>query len=182
MKPWEFLEDVDEIQAGCRTILRKKYRMGDGSEKIADIVNARGMAAAFVIALTPDNQVIIARQYRCGPDQMLDELPGGLVDPGESVKQAAIREMREEVGYTSDDVVSLGHSYSDAWDHMIRHYFLARNCYEVEHDNPDSGEEIEVAKITIDKLIDNAKNARMIDVVGVFLAQDELLKIKEDRI
>lgn len=179
MKPWNYLEDLDEVEVGCRTIVRKKYERSDGDEKIADIINARGLAAAFVVALTPDNEVIIARQYRCGQDQVLDELPGGLVDEGESPEQAALREMGEEVGYGSDDVLSLGHAYSDAWDHMVRHYFLARDCYPVDSDNPDTEEEIEVVKITVEELIENAKKAHMIDVQGVFLAYDELLKTME---
>lgn len=182
MRPWRYLEDVGEIEVGCRTIVRKKYELNDGGEKIADIVNARGLAAAFVVALTPENEVLIARQYRCGPDQIFDELPGGLVDDGESPKEAALREMQEEVGYTSDSLLSLGHAYSDAWDHMTRHYYLARNCYAVESNNPDTDEEIEVVKITIGELIENARKARMIDVQGVFFAYDELLKIKEERI
>lgn len=180
MKTWTYLDDADTTRVGFRTIIRKRFAMSDGREKIADIAGERGLAAAFVIALTPENRVIIARQFRCGPERILDELPGGLVEASESPEQAAMREMREEIGYASDDVTPIGFSYTDAWDHLTRHYFLARDCYPVESNNPDTDEEIEVVTISIEELIDNAKKARMIDAQGVFLVYEDLMKIKEE--
>jgi 8-oxo-dGTP pyrophosphatase MutT (NUDIX family) len=37
------------------------------------------------------------------------ELPSGYIDEDESPKQAAIRELKEETGYTAKDVISIGH-------------------------------------------------------------------------
>ncbi|MCR5790517.1 MAG: NUDIX hydrolase [Lachnospiraceae bacterium] len=44
------------------------------------------------------DQVVIIRQYRYPIDDYVYELPAGLVEPGEDMKQAAIRELHEETG------------------------------------------------------------------------------------
>ena len=52
-----------------------------------------------VFALTTSNQVILARQFRPGPNAVLDELPGGAIEGGETPEQAGERELLEETGY-----------------------------------------------------------------------------------
>jgi 8-oxo-dGTP pyrophosphatase MutT (NUDIX family) len=53
-----------------------------------------------VIALTPEQQVILVEQYRQGTDTVELEIPGGVMDPGDSSPVAtARRELIEETGY-----------------------------------------------------------------------------------
>src|SRR5579883_396727 len=59
-----------------------------------------------VIAVTPDEHVVMVWQYRFGTDALSLEIPGGVVDPGELPEQAARRELREETGYEVDDLES----------------------------------------------------------------------------
>ena len=61
-----------------------------------------------VVAITPDENVIMVRQFRHGTDSITLEIPGGLVDPGEDMLSAAQRELREETGYVSDEWRALG--------------------------------------------------------------------------
>ena len=51
-----------------------------------------------VIALTPDNEVVMIRQYRQGTRDITLEIPGGMVDPGEEFISAGLRELKEETG------------------------------------------------------------------------------------
>jgi ADP-ribose pyrophosphatase len=55
-----------------------------------------------VVAVTPDDQVVLVWQYRFGADALSLEIPGGVIDPGESPEQAARRELREETGYAAE--------------------------------------------------------------------------------
>ncbi len=54
------------------------------------------------LALDPAGRVVLVRQYRHGAKSLSLELPGGVMDPGEADPvAAAMRELREETGFTS---------------------------------------------------------------------------------
>lgn len=178
MKPWRRLEQTRVTQAGFRTVVHKQFEMNNGTIMHADVDAEEGMQGVCVIAVTPDKQVVIARQFRCGPEQILDELPGGLVDDGETPEQAGKRELLEEVGYAAAQFEYIGWIYVNPWHNGIHHYYLAYDCDPVAANNPEEFEEIEVVKISIDQLINNARTGNMTDAAGVLLAYDRLIELE----
>lgn len=68
----------------------------DGFEIKRAIVRHQG--SAVMMPIDVKGRVLLVRQYRLPARQYLWELPAGRVDPGESVLQAAKRELREETG------------------------------------------------------------------------------------
>lgn len=63
---------------------------------------------AASVAVIRDGKVLLASRTR-PPMPMLFSLPGGLVEPGESLGQAALRELHEEVGVEAELVGFVDH-------------------------------------------------------------------------
>lgn len=61
-----------------------------------------------VIATTPKKQVVLIEQYRFGKGAVTLEIPGGVIDAGEDPVAAAIRELKEETGYSARSFTLLG--------------------------------------------------------------------------
>ncbi|MBC7899080.1 MAG: NUDIX hydrolase [Saprospiraceae bacterium] len=82
-----------------------------------------------IIALTKNSEVVVIEQFRHGTEQIITEIPGGMVDEGEEPSTTAKRELLEETGFTCDDWVVLGSSQPNPaiQNNTIFHY-LARGC------------------------------------------------------
>lgn len=176
MKPWKRIEPTTVTKVGYRTIVTKTFVRPDGTVDTYDIKDAEHGRCVSTIALTPDNQVIIARQFRPGPERVMEEIPGGVVEPHETdLEAAARRELLEETGYQAADMTYLGYEYRDSYTNTVWHYFLATGCTVSEHSpGPDEGEYITIEYIPIDTLIANARSGRMTDTSAVFMAYDIL--------
>ncbi|HTO69331.1 MAG TPA: NUDIX hydrolase [Myxococcota bacterium] len=61
-----------------------------------------------IVALTRHDELVMVRQYRHGEARVTLEIPGGLVDAGESAAAAAARELLEETGYRAASVQRIG--------------------------------------------------------------------------
>ena len=88
--------------------LYKVHAETESGDQIGYLVASRAKAvnhddkvdAVAICALTEDDKMVLIRQYRYAIGGYIYELPAGLVDDGESVCDAAIREMHEETGLT----------------------------------------------------------------------------------
>ena len=99
----------------------------------------------LVIALTADEQVVLVRQYRHGVRKVVLEVPGGVVDKEESPEQAAVRELREETGFTAERVRLLGTMMPNpAINSASCHVALAEGCQRTDEPSPDPFEKFEV--------------------------------------
>ncbi len=101
-----------------------------------------------VIALTPskngDERVVLIRQFRIGSASVCLEIPGGMVDPGETPAEAAARELAEETGYTAPDWEQLGNLSPNPAIQTNRLYtFLARNAVQTGAPRLEGSEVIE---------------------------------------
>jgi 8-oxo-dGTP pyrophosphatase MutT (NUDIX family) len=62
-----------------------------------------------VVAVTPDQHVVMVEQYRHGSGTVELEIPGGMIDPKDASPEAAgLRELREETGYVGANPRRIG--------------------------------------------------------------------------
>lgn len=106
-----------------------------------------------IIPLTSDHQVVMVRQYRHGSGKVTLEIPGGLVDSGDTPKKAAARELLEETGYQAKKWLKIGVVNPNPALFNNRCYtFLARDIRKVADLKPDQTEDIEVVLVPLSEI------------------------------
>ena len=132
--------------ADCRILrVREDRYLFEPTQAEADFVVCDSADWALVIPLTPDAQVVLIRQYRHGVREVVLEVPGGILDPGETPEASAGRELREETGYEAEAVRCLGRMMPNpALNNAHVYVLLAEGCRKVGDPKPDPFEQIEV--------------------------------------
>ncbi len=107
-----------------------------------------------VVAVTPENRMVLVRQFRHGTHSVTWEIPGGAVDPGETDPLiAAKRELREETGYEAPEWFFLGTvEPNPAIQDNRCHTYLAWGSVPTGAQDPDETEEIDVDTYDLDKV------------------------------
>jgi ADP-ribose pyrophosphatase len=85
---------------------------------------------SITIALTPEQQVLLVRQYKHGIGGEVLELPAGAIDGNdETAAECAIRELAEETGYVGDAPEHIASFITDPTGSTSRfHVYLIRNA------------------------------------------------------
>ncbi|MCC6328156.1 MAG: NUDIX hydrolase [Acidobacteria bacterium] len=147
-----------EQVADCRVFrVRQDHCDRNGSGETSDFFVIESPDWVNVIPLTNDGDVVMIEQFRQGTREVTLELPGGMIDPGETPEAAARRELREETGYSSDDWILIGASRPNpALQSNTMYHFLARNCKKTSEISLDENESIltkTVAEAEVRRLI-----------------------------
>lgn len=107
-----------------------------------------------VVPVTPDNRVVLIRQYRHGIEEVTLEIPGGMVDDDDgAAKETAERELLEETGYVAEEMIYIGSVTPNPAILSNRcHTFLARNVRPVGPPQLDGSEDIQIELADLDKI------------------------------
>lgn len=81
----------------------------NGRKSIREVIRHRG--AVCILGELPDGRFIFVRQFRKAIDQAILECVAGCLEPNEAPATAALRETREESGYTVEELTHLGAFY-----------------------------------------------------------------------
>lgn len=143
-QPWTWISS--KILTTCRifTLKQETYRSPrTGKEHEFYLLDSGDWVN--VIPLTSDEKVILVKQFRFGTKDFSLEIPGGMLDGGESPAQAVRRELLEETGYAGDEPILLGMVHPNPAIHTNRCYsYLIRNATFSHPPRQDSTEDIEV--------------------------------------
>ena len=144
LKPWELISSRKNESYRIFD-LRTDVARSPRTDKSYEFFVLESTDWVNVIPLTARNEVVLIRQYRHGTRELTLEIPGGIVEPGDSPEDAARRELLEETGYRESEMVSLGFVHPNPAFLNNRCYtYLAKGVLEVTGQHQDEKEDIEV--------------------------------------
>ena len=112
MKPWTVLDRRVLIERPWLRLREDHVRLPGGHE-IEEFHVLEYPDWTCTVCLTDDDDLVLVEQYRHGIAEVVLELPGGVIDAGESPEAAARREVLEETGFTADTWHLLGRCAQD---------------------------------------------------------------------
>lgn len=129
-------------------------RFANGEERNYEKLCSSNQGAVLIVPLLDENTVLFIREYAMGLENYHLAFPKGARDPGESLLQAANRELKEEVGYGARELVFLKQMYLSPsyMEHNIN-IFVARDLYP-ERLTGDEPEPIEVVPMNLNNIND----------------------------
>lgn len=125
------------------------------------------------IALTPEEKIIMVRQYRHGIKKITLELPGGILDQEDtSPALAALRELEEETGYTGAKATQIAQFYPNpAVQENTVYSVLVEGCTLSSKVNFDETEDIQTVLYPlaqIHELIDSGELSHALNIAALY--------------
>ncbi|HET7736619.1 MAG TPA: NUDIX hydrolase [Nocardioidaceae bacterium] len=167
---WQRVGDDVTVHDGWLRVVRRRYSMPDGTESDWELLGE--FVSVSVLALTDAGQVVLVRQFRPGPDAVVHNLPGGLVDEGESVLEAAARELAQETGYVARQLDAVASFHPMAHGGWVKHVVVARGCTVGADQALDALEDCVPVLVTPEEVRRAARAGELVGTDVVYLALD----------
>jgi ADP-ribose pyrophosphatase len=153
-EPWVLVGERPAFD-GFITVLVRRYRLPDGREVDWDVSGpalGKGVRAGIaVLPLTPDGRIVTVRMFRAGPDKVVTNLPGGLIDPGEDPATAGRRELEEETGYVCGSLDVVGWIWASSSSVYRKYVAIARDCRQDGRQSLGDYEDCVPVELTVDQ-------------------------------
>lgn len=129
-KPETWSRKRSERRADCRVFtVREDFCERESDAKKSTFFVIENPDWVNIIALTKTGEVVLIEQFRHGTENIILELPGGMIDAGENPPAAARRELLEETGFSSENFIFIGKSHPNpAIQNNTIYHFLAPDC------------------------------------------------------
>ncbi|MFT5758253.1 MAG: ADP-ribose diphosphatase [Alteromonadaceae bacterium] len=103
----------------------------NGVQREYERMQGTGRGAVMIVPLLNKDTILLVREYCAGTHTYELGFPKGLIDKGELAEQAANRELKEEIGYGSDNLVHIHQvAMAPAFFSATMDIFLAQNLYQ----------------------------------------------------
>jgi len=175
MNTYEILSRETVLRAHAFDVVKLGFRLPDGRERAYDLVDHAN--AVTLLPVNAAGEALLVTQYRIGAESLLLELPAGVMDPGEQPLESARRELREETGMDSAELLALGGFFMVAvYSNEYMHAFLALGLREAPLDQ-DEDEFLTLTRMPLVELYQRAWAGEIKDgktIVTLMLALPEL--------
>ncbi len=159
------------VYNGYRKITKKTFKLPNG--KIADFDTYQENNTVCILAITKKHEVILAKQFRPGPEKILLELPGGGIEKKETPLATAKRELLEETGYAGD-FKFVRKSLHCGYSNRVRYNFVAINCEKKQNISNPEDEFTSCVLMSMTKFRKHLQNGQLTDIATGYLGLDYL--------
>ena len=171
IEKWKEISREEIFSKYGRGIEKVDFKLPNG--EINDFYIKRESVFVAALAITKDKKIILVKQFRPGPQEVLIELPGGYVDKGETPKQAAERELLEETGYggNAEFVTSI---IGDGYSTMEKNCVVVTDCEKISKQKLEENEFTEVVLMSMPEFRELLRSGRNSDVEVGYIGLDYL--------
>lgn len=167
---WKKLSEK-RIWDGYRKIDKRVFKLPSGLELDFEIKNESDVAC--VLPITREGKVVLVKQFRPGPEEVLTELPAGIIEPGEIPIDAAKRELLEETGY-SGNAQFITMTFVEAYSTQKRFHFLITDCAPIQEPEKNEREPLEIVEMEMAEFRDHLQFGQLTDRETGYLGLDLL--------
>ena len=171
MERWRKLDEQPAFDGEYRRVVSRTFERPDGRVARFEVKHEDDIVA--VLALTPEQRVVLVREFRVGPEDVLLELPGGIVDAGESPLEGGARELLEETGLAGAAEL-VGTIVDCAYSTRRKHVVVATGCVPADAPRPRGDEILEVVEVPLEAFREHLRSGRLTDVDVGYRALDHL--------
>lgn len=157
-----------------------KYLLPSGKQGDYYYGETRGSGCALIIPILDDGRLLLTVQNRYLRDKRSVEFPCGGLEKGEAPSEAAVRELIEETGYETSDLIKIG-SF-DGLNGLFKdttHIFIAKELTKKSEPQSDGTEAIEILIRRPDEFEDMIRRGEIWDgqtLASWAIVRDKLLK------
>ena len=163
---------------------------------LADRQMKDGRKGEFVVVDSPDWVNIVAvvkndmgqdcfimvRQFRHGTGEISLEYPAGMVDPGEEPLHAAIRELKEETGYSASKMTLIGTASPNcAFMNNTNYTYYAEGLEKVSTQSLDQNEAIDVVLVPVEEAYKSFGSGEMMNAICILSHYFYLRKYRQEK-
>jgi ADP-ribose pyrophosphatase len=133
---------------------------------------------ACIVPVTSEGKIVLLTQFRYPVQKVTLEIPAGKLDNNEDPFVCAARELEEETGYRSNNIIKLGEILtSPGFCTELLHLYIARDLIPGDHNREDGEEGMELFELTFDEIDEKIKNGGLVDaktICAIYMAKQLL--------
>ena len=163
------------IYEGAILNLRRDKVTVPNGESYREIIEHNG--GAVLAAVTDERKLVMVRQFRNPAQRVVFEVPAGKIDPGEDPIVTAVRELKEETGYTAGNVRFLTYFYPCVGYSEEKLYLYLCTDLVPGETNFDENECLDIEEWDIDELCNMIMTGQIHDaktIISVFMIKEEI--------
>jgi ADP-ribose diphosphatase len=161
------------------TIQQLSLEFSNGEHREYERIVAHSHGAVLIVALLNPSTVLLVKEYSAGSDRYELVFPKGLIDAGESIEEAANRELMEEIGYGAHKLSHISTmSVAPGYLSFETHIVLAEELYEqrLDGDEPEPLDIVRCDLSQLDSFIQRPDLTEARSIASLYMVRDILLK------